>query len=178
MAIAVPSFNASRRAFIATTSGTSAAIVASTIAAPAQAMLSSSPTTQAQYTDLLFALGQRAGLEVSQALGGSEQALRFTFLDDAGASLNALREGFTQGLSLDAGCSVGCAETQQAYSHVLGVALVMNQVTGQTARVEIFPSALSQIEMIRGVTASASLQKQAIMSASSDALYSVQYFAS
>jgi hypothetical protein len=58
---------------------------------------------------------------------------------------------------------------------VLGVALMHNPATGRSARVEIFPESLSQIAMIQSATGSASLQKQAVMSAPADGLYRVTY---
>jgi hypothetical protein len=50
-----------------------------------------------------------------------------------------------------------------------------NPATGRSARVEIFPESLSQIAMIQSATGSASLQKQAVMSAPADGFYRVTY---
>lgn len=64
-----------------------------------------------------------------------------------------------------------CIETSAPYSSVLGVALISNPATARMARVEIFPEASSHLTMIQEATRSAALQKQAVMSASSDAFY-------
>lgn len=165
-------FNDSRRDFLtgAAKAGAAAAVVG---AIPAMAASPSSAAATAAHADLLYALGQRIGLDVANAIGSFGSPLSVTYLDGAGAGVDALREGIESGSRLGVGCGAVCVEQSLPYGDVLGIAHFQDPVTGRTARVEIYPNALSHIDLIIGATRSGSLQKQAIMSASSQGLYAI-----
>ena len=130
-------------------------------------------------TDLLHALGTRIGLEIAAEIGGEGAdavPLALSYADNAGPAIDPLQAGIAHAMVLACGAAgAACIETSAPYSSVLGVALISNPATGRMARVEIFPEALSHLTMIQEATASASLQKQAVMSASADAFYRVTY---
>ena len=136
-------------------------------------------TTAAANTDLLHALGTRIGLEIAAEIGGEGAdavPLALSYADNAGPAIDPLQAGIAHAMVLACGAEgAACIETSAPYSSVLGVALISNPATGRVARVEIFPEALSHLTMIQEATASASLQKQAVMSASADAFYRVTY---
>ena len=129
--------------------------------------------------DLLHALGTRIGLEIAAEIGGEGAdavPLALSYTDSAGSAIDPLQAGIAHAMVLACGAAgAACIETNAPYSSVLGVALISNPATGRMARVEIFPEALSHLTMIQEATASASLQKQAVMSANSDAFYRVTY---
>ena len=130
-------------------------------------------------TDLLHALGTRIGLEIAAEIGGEGAdavPLALSYADSAGPAIDPLQAGIAHAMVLACGAAgAACIETSAPYSSVLGVALISNPATGRMARVEIFPEALSHLTMIQEATNSASLQKQAVMSANSDAFYRVTY---
>ncbi len=135
-------------------------------------------------TDLLHALGTRIGLEIADEIGDANDAgnkaspLALSYADNAGPAIDPLQAGIAHAMVLACGADgAACIETSAPYASVLGVALISNPATGRTARVEIFPEALSHLTMIQEATASASLQKQAVMSANSDTFYRVTYSA-
>lgn len=166
-------FSDSRRDFLTASAkaGAAAAIVGSLpafAATPGAALGTASVSA-----DLLRALGQRIGLDAAQAIGSFGTPLSVTYLDAAGASVEALREGIEDGARMGVGCGAVCVERALPYGEVLGVAHFQDPTTGRTARVEIFPGALSQIELIAAATRSGSLQKQALLSMPSDGLYSM-----
>jgi hypothetical protein len=138
-------------------------------------------TTAAAHADLLHALGTRIGMEIAEEIGGEgvdSVPLALSYADNAGPAIDPLQAGIAHAMVLACGTDgAACIETSAPYASVLGVALISNPATGRTARVEIFPEALSHLTMIQEATASASLQKQAVMSASSDAFYRVTYTA-
>ncbi len=185
-------FKESRREFIVGSAKVSA-VVAGAVLAP-MALASSVPAapvagtgaaldavTAAANTDLLHALGTRIGLEIAAEIGGEGKdavPLALSYADNAGPAIDPLQAGIAQAMVLACGAKgAACIETSAPYASVLGVALISNPATGRTARVEIFPEALSHLTMIQEATRSAALQKQAVMSASSDAFYRVTYLA-
>ena len=186
-------FKASRREFIVGSAKTGAVVAGAVLAPMAFAMgassLSAAPgvgaaatvgaVSAAANTDLLHALGTRIGLEIAAEIGGEGAdavPLALSYADNAGPAIDPLQAGIAHAMVLACGADgAACIETSAPYSSVLGVALISNPATGRMARVEIFPEALSHLTMIQEATASASLQKQAVMSASSDAFYRVTY---
>ena len=179
-------FKESRREFIVG-SAKACAVVAGAVLAPMAfaSSLSAPPVagigtmTAAANTDLLHALGTRIGLEIAAEIGGEGAdavPLALSYADNAGPAIDPLQAGIAQAMVLACGAEgAACIETSAPYASVLGVALISNPATGRMARVEIFPEALSHLTMIQEATASASLQKQAVMSASADAFYRVAY---
>ena len=184
-------FQASRREFMSDSAKVCALAVA-TVAAPVAfaAQLSAAPITGATTAlgtsvvavadaDLLHALGTRIGLEIAAEIGGDGTdavPLALSYADSAGPAIDPLQAGIAHAMVLACGAAgAACIETSAPYSSVLGVALISNPATGRMARVEIFPEALSHLTMIQEATASASLQKQAVMSANSDIFYRVTY---
>ncbi len=129
--------------------------------------------------DLLHALGTRIGLEIADEIGGeggNAVPLALSYADSAGPAIDPLQAGIAHAMVSACGAEgAACIETSAPYSSVLGVALISNPATGRMARVEIFPEALSHLTMIQESTASATIQKQAVMSASSDTFYRVTY---
>ena len=125
--------------------------------------------------DLLRALGNRIGLEVATAISSDGAPLTMSFLDCAGPSVDALREGIEQGVQWQVGAAPACVEAQASHGSVLGVALIRNLATGRTARVEIDATALSMISLIESVKTPASTHKHAVLTASTDNLYRVNY---
>ncbi len=184
-------FRASRRDFMSDSAKT-CAVVAAAVAAPGvfAAQLSAAPvlaTTTASglamatvaHADLLHALGTRIGLEIANEIGGEGAdavPLALSYTDNAGPAIDPLQAGIAHAMVLACGAAgAACIETSAPYSSVLGVALISNPATGRMARVEIFPEALSHLAMIQEATNSASLQKQAVMSANADVFYRVTY---
>ena len=189
--MASKAFQASRREFMSD-SAKACALAAATVAAPGAfaAQLSAAPITGVTTAfgadlatvadaDLLHALGTRIGLEIAAKIGGEGAdavPLALSYTDSAGSAIDPLQAGIAHAMVLACGAAgAACIETNAPYSSVLGVALITNPATGRMARVEIFPEALSHLTMIQEATASASLQKQAVMSANSDAFYRVTY---
>ena len=189
--MASKAFQASRREFMSDSAKVCALTVA-TVAAPVAfaAQLSAAPITGATTAlgtsvvavadaDLLHALGTRIGLEIAAEIGGDGTdavPLALSYADSAGPAIDPLQAGIAHAMVLACGAAgAACIETSAPYSSVLGVALISNPATGRMARVEIFPEALSHLTMIQEATASASLQKQAVMSANSDIFYRVTY---
>ena len=184
-------FQASRRDFMSD-SAKACAITAAAVVAPGvfATRLSAVPRTGVTTAfgtdlatvadaDLLHALGTRIGLEIAAEIGGEGAdavPLALSYTDSAGSAIDPLQAGIAHAMVLACGAAgAACIETNAPYSSVLGVALISNPATGRMARVEIFPEALSHLTMIQEATASASLQKQAVMSANSDAFYRVTY---
>lgn len=185
-------FQASRRDFMSD-SAKACVVVAAAVAAPGvfAAQLSAAPPVLATTTisglgmatvadaDLLHALGTRIGLEIAHEIGGEGAdavPLALSYTDNAGPAIDPLQAGIAHAMVLACGAAgAACIETSAPYSSILGVALISNPATGRMARVEIFPEALSHLVMIQEATNSASLQKQAVMSASADAFYRVTY---
>ena len=136
-------------------------------------------SSTAANTDLLHALGTRIGLEIAAEIGGEGAdavPLALSYADNAGPAIDPLQAGIAHAMVLACGADgAACIETSAPYSSVLGVALISNPATGRMARVEIFPEALSHLTMIQEATVSASLQKQAVMSANAEAFYRVTY---
>ena len=183
-------FKESRREFIVGSAKASAVVAGAVLAPMAFASSLSAPLvagiaatlgtmTAAANTDLLHALGTRIGLEIAAEIGGEGAdavPLALSYADNAGPAIDPLQAGIAHAMVLACGAEgAACIETSAPYSSVLGVALISNPATGRVARVEIFPEALSHLTMIQEATASASLQKQAVMSASADAFYRVTY---
>ena len=183
-------FKESRREFIVGSAKASAVVAGAVLAPMAFASSLSAPPvagiaatlgtmTAAANTDLLHALGTRIGLEIAAEIGGEGAdavPLALSYADNAGPAIDPLQAGIAHAMVLACGAEgAACIETSAPYSSVLGVALISNPATGRVARVEIFPEALSHLTMIQEATASASLQKQAVMSASADAFYRVTY---
>ena len=131
--------------------------------------------TRVVNADLLHALGSRIGLEVASAISSDDAPLTISYLDCAGPSVGALREGLKQGVQWHVGAVPACAEAHGARSSLLGVALISNTVSGRSARVEIHSTALSMIALIESVKTPASAHKHAILTASADNLYRVNY---
>ncbi len=184
-------FQASRRDFMSD-SAKACVVAAAAVAAPGvfAAHLSAAPVLAATlasgsslatvaHADLLHALGTRIGLEIAEEIGGEGAdavPLALSYTDSAGPAIDPLQAGIAHAMVLACGAAgAACIETNAPYSSVLGVALISNPATGRMARVEIFPEALSHLTMIQEATNSASLQKQAVMSANSDAFYRVTY---
>ena len=97
------------------------------------------------------------------------------YFDCAGPSVDTLREGIEQGLQWQIGVTPACVEAQASHGSILGVALISNAATGRSARVEIDATALSMIALIESVNTPASAHKQAVLTASADNLYRVNY---
>lgn len=185
-------FKESRREFIVGSAKASVVVAGAALAPMAFASsLSAMPVagsvatfgavTTAGNTDLLHALGTRIGLEIAAEIGGEGATavpLALSYADSAGPAIDPLQAGIAHAMVLACGAEgAACIETSAPYSSMLGVALISNPATGRMARVEIFPEALSHLTMIQEATASASLQKQAVMSANSDTFYRVTYSA-
>lgn len=141
----------------------------------AVATVTASDAPSAVSPDLLRALGNRIGLEVATAISSDGAPLTMSYLDCAGPSVGALREGIEQGMQWHIGTVPACVEAQASHGAVLGVALIRNAATGRTARVEIDGTALSMIALIESVKTPASSHKHAVLTASADNLYRVNY---
>jgi len=168
-------FQESRRQFMAGSAKTCALVGALGVVGGAHAFAGTASTAGAVDADLLHALGTRIGLDVAAAIGEGEAPLTVSYLDAAGPSIDPLREGIEHAMRLHSDSPSVCNEAAAPYASALGVALMHNPATGRSARVEIFPESLSQIAMIQSATGSASLQKQAVMSAPADGFYRVTY---
>lgn len=166
----------SRREFMvhSTQAGAALALVGGASGALAT-IVSPSVVGAAVSSDLLHALGTRIGLEVASVISSDGAPLAMSYLDCAGPSVDALREGIEQGVAWEVGAAPACAEAQGLHSSILGVALITNRATGRSARVEIDTTALSMINLIESVKTPASTQKHAVLTASADNLYRVNY---
>lgn len=168
----------SRREFMVHSSRAGAALAvmggASTAFAAATASAASTGAN-AVNPDLLRALGNRIGLEVATAISSDGAPLTMSYLDCAGPTVDALREGIEQGVQWHIGTTPACVEAQASHGFVLGVALIRNAATGRTARVEIDATALSMIALIESVKTPASMHKHAVLTSSADNLYRVNY---
>ena len=165
----------SRREFMIHSSQAGAALAMMGGASSAFAAAAVTAAPFAVSPDLLRALGNRIGLEVATAISSDGAPLTLSYLDCAGPSVDALREGIEQGMQWQIGTAPACVEAQAAHGSVLGVALIRNVATGRTARVEIDATALSMIALIESVKAPASTHKHAVLTASADNLYRVNY---
>jgi hypothetical protein len=125
--------------------------------------------------ELLHALGARIGLEVTEALGGSDVPVSLAYIDAAGPTSDALREGIERGIQWQAGAAPTSREWQAPYCSLLGAALITNEATGRRALVEVDNTALSVIAMVESVSTPASAHKHAVLTASADNLYRVSY---
>ncbi len=166
----------SRREFMvhSTQAGAALALVGSASGALA-AVDSPSVASAAVSSDLLFALGTRIGLEVAAVISSDGAPLAMSYLDCAGTSVDALREGIEQGVAWEVGAAAICTEAQGLHSSILGVALIANTTSGRSARVEIDATALSMLALIESVKTPASAHKHAVLTASADNLYRVNY---
>lgn len=125
--------------------------------------------------ELLHALGSRIGLEVAGSLGGADAPVSLAYIDAAGPSADALREGIERGIQWHAGSAPALREWQAPYCSLLGAALITNEATGQQAVVEIDTNALSMIAMVESVKTPASAYKHAVLTVSADNLYRVRF---
>jgi hypothetical protein len=165
-------FEINRRDFL--TGSVKLGAAAATVAAVPSAIAAAfAAAPESAHGDLLRALGTRIGLDAAAEIGTFGEPLSVQYFDAAGASVDALREGIEDGARLGVSCGAVCVESSLPYSDVLGIAFFRDAHSGRTARVEILASALTQIELISQGTRSGSLQKQAIMSASADSLYTL-----
>lgn len=167
----------SRREFMVHSSQAGAALAVMGGATGAFAAAAASGTSSAVSSDLLRALGNRIGLEVATAISSNGAPLTMSYLDCAGPSVDALREGIEQGMQWHVGAAPACVEAQASHSAVLGVALISNAATGATARVEIDATALSMLALIESVKTPASAHKHAVLTTSASNLYRVSYAA-
>lgn len=165
----------SRREFMVHSSQAGAALAVLGGASTVFAAASASTASSAVSPDLLRALGNRIGLEVATVISSDGAPLTMSYLDCAGPSVDALREGIEQGMQWQVGAAPACVESQAAHGSVLGVALIHNVATGRSARVEIDATALSMIALIESVKTPASAHKHAVLTASADNLYRVKY---
>ena len=168
----------SRREFMvhSTQAGAALALIGGTSCVLAAAV-SPNVVGTAVSSDLLHALGTRIGLEVASVISSDGAPLAMSYLDCAGPSADALRDGIEQGVAWEIGSTPSCAEAQGLHSSILGVALITNRTTGRSARVEIDATALSMLAMIESVKTPASAHKHAVLTASADNLYRVKYLA-
>ena len=120
-------------------------------------------------------MGARIGLEVTEALGGADAPVSLAYIDAAGPSSDALREGIERGIRWEAGSAPELREWQVPYCSLLGAALITNEATGKQAVVEIDATALSMITMVESLKTPASAHKHAVLTASADNLYRVRY---
>ncbi len=165
----------SRREFMVHSSQAGAALATMGGASGAIAAAAATAAPSAVSADLLRALGNRIGLEVATAISSNGAPLTMSYLDCAGPSVDALREGIEQGMQWHVGAAPACVEAQAPHGSVLGVALISNAATGRAARVEIDATALSMIALIESVKTPASTHKHAVLTASADNLYRVNY---
>ena len=165
----------SRREFMVHSSQAGAALAVIGGAPSAFAAVAAPAAPSAVSADLLRALGNRIGLEVATEISGGGAPLTMSYLDCAGPSVDALREGIEQGVQWQIGVAPACVEAQASHGSVLGVALISNVATGRTARVEIDATALSMISLIESVKTPASTRKHSVLTASADNLYRVNY---
>jgi hypothetical protein len=177
------SFAESRREFMLSgaRAGAALAVIAASGGAVGALAAEALPSATAETTaasvspELLHALGARIGLEVTTALGGTDAPVSLAYIDAAGPSADALREGIERGIHWEAGSAPSLHEWQAPYCSLLGAALITNEATGQRAVVEIDNTALSMIAMVESLKTPASSHKHAVLTASADNLYRVRY---
>jgi len=173
-------FTQSRRDFMAqgARGGTALAVAAAVpMAVMAESDITASATAELASVDLLHALGARIGLEVAAELGAAGAPLTLAYVDAAGPSADALREGLERGMRWHSRCDAVCRDWQAPYANILGAALITNTQTGRSALVEIEPTALSMVALVESVNVPPSAAKQAIVSMDASNLYRVNYAA-
>jgi hypothetical protein len=120
--------------------------------------------------DLLLTLGARIAIEVQSELGQANAGYSVHFLDAAGPSCDGLREGLTQAFKTH---GLQMEESQGQHQHALGVVTIRNLDTGRSAKVELFPESLSQVDLIEQSFASQALRDRALMATPRDSLFSL-----
>jgi hypothetical protein len=174
MALADPS-QPKRRQFLTGSAKSGVAFTALSLAATgatglgmtglAQAVASSSAAP-----DLLMSLGARIAIEVQSQLGSADSGYSVHFLDAAGPSCDGLRQGLRHAFSAH-GLQLEVASAER--NHSLGLVTIRNLDTGRSARVELFPEALSQVDLIEHSFADSRQRDHAIMTAPRDSLFSL-----
>ena len=127
------------------------------------------------HDDLLETLGARIGLEVSDMIGSAGVVLTLTVHDAAGPSCDPLAKGLRATSAGPAFAHHGNRQVQVPYGDKLAVALYRNERSGTGARVEVFATALSQIQMIEEGAASAADARRQLLALGADSMYSVSY---
>lgn len=169
-----------RRQFMTASAKSSAALTALSLAATGVTGLATTGLGMAGFAqaaassnlapDLLRSLGARIAIEVQTQLGSANAGYSVHFLDSAGPSCDGLRQGLRQafkahGLQLE--------EVAGERHHSLGLVTIRNLDTGRSAKVDLYPEALSQVGLIEQSFASASQRDHALMTAPRDSLFSL-----
>jgi hypothetical protein len=165
-----------RRRFFAGTAKSGMALSALSLAATGVTGMGISMASAAQVAsasstpDLLMTLGARIAIEVQSALGSAESGYSVHFLDAAGPSCAGLREGLTKAFQVH---GLQFEASQGECHHALGVVTIRNLDTGRSAKVELFPESLSQVDLIEQSFSNPALRDQAIMKTPRDSLFSL-----
>ncbi len=159
-------------AVVAVSGGAAGAFASGLLPSAAGSVAAASASISPQ---LLHALGARIGLEVTAALGGADAPVSLAYINAAGPNADALREGIERGIHWEAGSAPALREWQAPYCSLLGAALITNEATGRQAVVEIDATALSMIAMVESLKTPVSSHKHAVLTASADNLYRVNY---
>jgi hypothetical protein len=163
-----------RRQFFAGTGKSGAALGALSLTSTGLAGLGMNGLAQAvtvgQTPDLLLTLGARIAIEVQSELGSANSGYSVHFLDAAGPSCDGLREGLKGAFNAH---GFKLVETQGMRNHSLGEVTIRNLDTGRSATVDIFPEALTQVELIEQSFTSDALRKQAMMKTPRDSLFAL-----
>jgi hypothetical protein len=164
----------SRRQFFAGTVKSGAGLSALRLAATGAAGMGMSGFTQTASAsaapDLLVTLGARIAIEVQSELGSANAGYSIHFLDAAGPSCAGLREGLKQAFSAH---GFKFEEDQVERNHSLGEVTIRNLETGRSLKVELFPEALSQAELIEQSFAGITQRKLAMMASARDGLFAL-----
>ncbi len=132
--------------------------------------LGQAATSSSAAPDLLMSLGARIAIEVRTQLGSADAGYSVHFLDSAGPSCDGLREGLRRAFSAH---GLQLEEFTGERHHSLGLVTIRNLDTGRSAIVDLFPEALSQVDLIEQSFASSSQRDHAIMTAPRDSLFSL-----
>jgi hypothetical protein len=117
-----------------------------------------------------MSLGARIAIEVQSQLGSANAGYSVHFLDSAGPSCDGLRQGLRQALSAH---SLQLEEVAGERNHSLGLVTIRNLDTGRSAKVDLFPEALSQLDLIEHSFVTSSQRDHAIMTTPRDSLFSL-----
>jgi hypothetical protein len=121
--------------------------------------------------DLLRTIGQRIGFDAAQRVAPNGEAVSLMYFDYAGPTVDALREGMAQAMTLHSSGKAAVYEIDVPYGELLGVALVRNLQTAAETRIEIDATMLSHLALIEATSSNKLLQHGSIMSAASDCFY-------
>ena len=161
--------NSARRDFVLGSAKLGGCSMAGVIGLGSIAASSAAQAAQATTApDLLFGLGSRIAVEITNQIGPTTSGYSVHFLDCAGPSCDGIRLGLAKAMSVH---GVNLQESQADAQGRLATVTIRNLETGRQAEVELFPEALSQVALVEGRGLSAHEESVAMLNIASEALF-------